>query len=263
MSWGALALAFVLLFLFVRLLAPNVFWRMMTPVFGAAGSVAAGSRAFLSSFGNTADLALQNEKLQNENAALASENQTLLQKVADLGALLGAPAAEKTTAAHILAGVVARPPESPYDTLVLAEGANAGITVGMEAFGDGGVPVGVVSFVTSDFSRVTLFSSPGMTFTGWVGQARTPLVITGSGAGAMSASIARSANIAVGESVFGPGPGMLAIGSVARIDSDPSSPSVTLRITPAFNLFSASWVVVRDSGQALVGELSQATSTVP
>ena len=38
-------------------------------------------------------------------------------------------------ASGILAGVVARPPESPYDTLVLAAGKNAGVTLGMEVFG--------------------------------------------------------------------------------------------------------------------------------
>lgn len=262
-SWGALALTLAVLLLLVRLLAPDFFWRMFTPVFRVADSAAAGSHLFLSSFGNTATLALQNETLQNENTILASENQTLLQKAADLGALLGAPAVGKNTTVGILASVVARPPESPYDTLVLAEGASAGIAAGQEAFGAGGVPVGIVSSVMSDFSRVALFSSPGMTFTGWVGQAHTPLVMTGSGAGTMSASVARSATVAVGDGVFGPGPGMPTIGSVVRIDSDPSSPSVTLRILPVFNLFSVSWVTVRDTGQALLGSFSQATSTLP
>ena len=262
-SWGAVALMLAVLMLLVRLLAPNLFWRVFTPVFHTADTVAAGSHALFSSFGNTANLVLENEKLQNENAALASENQTLLQKTADQGVLLGAPAAGKNATAEILAGVVARPPESPYDTLVLAEGTSAGVAVGQEAFAGGGIPIGIVSSVISNFSRVTLFSSPGMTFTGWIGQAHTPVIIVGSGAGTMSASLARSAHVAVNDTVFGPGPGMLAIGSVVRIDSDPSSPSVTLRIRPVFNLFSVSWISLRDTGRALIGAFSEATSTLP
>ena len=78
----------------------------------------------------------------------------------------------------------------------------------------------------------------------------------------MSASLARSASVVVGDTVFGPGPGMLPIGTVARIDDDPSSPSLTLHIMPKINLFSVSWVVVRDTGAAFLDAL-EATSTQP
>ena len=257
-SWGVLALAFVILVLGVRLLAPNFFWYVFTPVFRSADALSADSHLFFSGFKNTAELSLQNEKLLDENTTLTLENQALLQKEAELGDL----AAGGNTLSGIPAGVVARPPESPYDTLVLAEGTNAGIALGMEAFGAGGVPIGVVSSVLANFSRVTLFSSPGMRTSGWIGSADIPLIIIGSGAGAISASFARSANIAVGDVVFAPGPGMLPIGKVARIDSDPSSPSMTLHITPALNLFSISWVVVRNTGISLLGAFSQGTSTL-
>jgi cell shape-determining protein MreC len=121
----------------------------------------------------------------------------------------------------------------------------------MEAFGAGGVPLGKVTSVLSDFSRATLFSSPEMTTNGWVGSAKVPLTITGSGAGTMSASLARSADVSVGDTVSISGPGMLPVGVVVRIDSDPSSPAVTLRITPAVNPFSITWVLLRDTGATL------------
>lgn len=262
-SWGGYALAVAALLLLARLLAPNLFWQAFTPVFRGADALAASGHAFLSSFGDTAALSLQNETLVRENAALASENQALLQKTADLEGLIGPAAPGGNTASGILAGVVARPPESPYDTLVLAAGARAGIARGQEVFGAGNVPIGIISLVLADFSRVTLFTSPGVSITGWVGSAHVPLTITGSGAGSMSASLARSASIVAGDSVFAPGPGMLPIGKVVRIDGDPASPSMTLRIMPALNLFSVSWVLVRDTGTALLGALPQATSTLP
>jgi len=165
---------------------------------------------------------------------------------------VGVLARYHTNQVGVVAGVVARPPESPYDSLVLAAGSNAGVALGMEAFGLGGVPIGVVSSILADFSRVTLFSAPGMNTAGWVGRAHLPLTIVGVGAGAMNAAAARPAGIAIGDTVFAPGPGMLPIGTVVRIDSDPSSPSVTLRIQPALNLFSVSWVTVRNTGAALL-----------
>ncbi|MHB8660929.1 MAG: rod shape-determining protein MreC [Minisyncoccota bacterium] len=262
-SWGGYALIVAVLLLAMRLVAPNLFWQAFAPVFRSADSLAAGSHAFFSGFGDTAKLSLENENLTSENAALASENQSLLEKEASLETLLASSAPRKGATPEVLAGVVARPPESPYDTLVLAAGARAGVAPGQEVFGAGNVPIGVISSVLTDFSRVTLFSSPGMSVAGWVGSANVPLTITGAGAGSMDATLARSANIAVGDSVSSPGPGMLPIGKVTRIDGDPSSPSITLRIMPSLNLFSISWVTVRDTGAAFVKALLQATSTLP
>ncbi|MFA6278738.1 MAG: rod shape-determining protein MreC [Candidatus Paceibacterota bacterium] len=243
-SWGVFALACAIIVLLVRLIAPGFFWYVFTPVFRVADAVSLEGHSFISGFENAAKLTAQNERLANENTALANENQALAQKIIDIEDLF----TSTTAKSGILAGVVARPPESPYDTLVLAAGENAGITLGMEAFGDGGVPLGIVSSVLADFSRVTLFSAPGVTTAGWVGNDGLAITISGAGAGVMNATVSRSAAIAVGDTVFAPGPGMLPIGKVIRIDSNPTAPGVTLRIQPALNLFSVSWVTIRDTG---------------
>lgn len=261
-SWGGAALAFVLIVSLVRVSAPDFFWRVSAPAFRAADALAAASHAFVAGFGNAAALTLRNEQLASENAALASENQTLSQKIASISALFDSSAPAQSVPG-ILAGVLARPPESPYDTLVLSAGRNAGVRSGMEAYGAGGVPLGVVETVLADFSRVVLFSAPGVSTHGWVGKAGIPLTLTGEGAGAMGASVPRSAGVIVGDSIFVPGPGMLPIGSVIRIDGDPSSPSVTLRIMLSQNIFSIPWVRVRDVGAALQSPLFAATSTLP
>ena len=244
-SWGTGALALVLVALLLRLLAPNTFWYAFTPVFRTTDALAGKSHAFLSSFGDTATLALQNEKLIDENSALANENKALLQKVENLSGL--AP-----NTRGIIAGVVARPPVSPYDTLVLAAGRDEGVVLGQEAFGEGGVPLGVVSSVTAHFSRITLFSASGVTTSGWIGQAHTALTIVGAGGGAMNANVPHSSGVAVGDTVFVPGPGMLPIGTIVRVESNPSSPSVTLRIKPLLNPYSITWVLLRDMGTSLL-----------
>ncbi|OGG76251.1 hypothetical protein A2950_02255 [Candidatus Kaiserbacteria bacterium RIFCSPLOWO2_01_FULL_55_19] len=261
-SWGASSLALALALLLLRLLAPNFFLHLVTPVFRSADFVSAQSHSFLSSFRDTAKLALQNERLLEENAALTNENRALAQKETVLTALLGGTS-RGITAPEVLASILARPPESPYDTFILAQGSRAGITLGMEVFGAGGTPIGVVSSVLADFSRVTLFSSPGVSIHGWVGRASMPVTIFGSGGGTMSAELGRSANVSVGDTVFVSGPGQLPLGTVVRIESDPSSSVMTLRIMPAFNLFSASWVVVRDTGALLLDGLPHTTSTLP
>ena len=249
-SWGACALLFSILIFLLRFFAPNVFWRIFTPVFYASDAVATESHALISGFGNAQTLTAKNEQLTQENTALANENQALLQET-------GAVA---ENASGISADVVARPPESPYDTLVLAAGENAGVTSGMEAFDVNNVPLGVVSSVLADFSRVTLFSAPGMATNGWVGNNNVPIVIFGAGGGALNATMPRSANIAVGDIIFVPGPEKFQIGKVVRIDSDASSPSVILRIMPTANLFSTVRVTVRITGASV---FVSATSTLP
>ena len=253
-SWGVCALAFALIALLVRLLAPNVFLQITAPVFGVSDALVAQGHSFLASFGSAAGLSAENERLSAENIALASENRALQQKYIDTSALLDVAG----TGTGILAGVVARPPESPYDTLLLAAGAKAGVTLGMEAFGDGDVPIGIVSSVLADFSRITLFSAPGMSTSGWVGSKKVPLTIKGQGGGALYASVSRGADTVTGDVVFVPGPGQLPIGTIVRVDGDPLSPGVTLRITPTLNLFGTTWVVLRVTG---VAPMQFATST--
>lgn len=257
-SWGVCAFAVSLVVLLIRFAAPNLFWQVLAPAFRASDAFTTESHAFLNNFSNAASLAERNEKLTSENFALASDNRALLQKVANLSSLSGSSVTKNDTG--ISAGVVARPPESPYDTLLLAAGERNGVLAGMEAFGNGGVPIGIVSSVWSDFSRITLFSSAGSVTSGWVGYANVPITITGAGAGAMNASASRSAGVVVGDVVFVPGPGMLPIGSIVRIDSDPLSPGVTLRIRPAVNPFSIAWVELRSTG---VVAMMFATSTTP
>lgn len=240
-SWGAFALIFSIFLLLVRLVAPNLFWTVFTPIFRASDSLSETSYLFFNSFGDTAKLAFQNEKLISENTALANENRILIKKIENLSGLVPYDTG-------IIAGVVARPPESAYDTLALSAGSADGIVLGMKVFGIGNVPLGIISAVYENFSRATLFSAPRMFTNGWVGNASIPITINGAGAGVMDASVPRSAEISIGDIVYAPGPGMLPIGRVVRVDSDASSPSVTLRIMPALNLFSVAWVVIRDTG---------------
>ena len=79
----------------------------------------------------------------------------------------------------------------------------------------------------------------------------------------MTASVPRSAGISVGDTVYAPGPGSLPIATVARVDSVPSSPAVTLRILPSLNLFSVTRVTLRDTGMTRESAFSSTTPVLP
>jgi cell shape-determining protein MreC len=262
-SWGARAVVFVFILLLVRVTFPNVFGFIAAPVLRSSSAIGEANHTFFSSFNNAVVLTAENDELNKENAALTSENAALMKKVANLTALQGASGLQQKASLGIVADVIARPPLSPYDTLVLAQGARAGIRTGMEAFGAGHVPLGVVESVSDDFSRIVLFSSSGMRTSGWIGSASVPIAVHGAGGGAFSVTLPRSAGIIVGDSVFVPGPGMLPLGVVSRIDGDPSSPAATLRITPFVNLFSIGSVELENTGIGTATTLFAATSTLP
>jgi hypothetical protein len=256
-SWGMGALLFSLLVVCIRFVAPNIFWEIVTPILGVSESISTASHSFFARFDDAAMLSMRVSVLTDQNAALSEVNATLSAKLAAEEVLLGGTG---THAPGVLAGVVARPPMSPYDTLVLSVGKNDGVTEGMEAFGPSGVPVGVISSVLPNFSQLTLFSSPNVITNGWIGKSAVPVLLRGKGGGVFSASLSRSAAITVGDTVYAPGPGELPIGRVTRIDSDQFSPSSTLSIAGAVNPFSLTQVELRATG---IAGVSFATSTLP
>ncbi|MBI2409745.1 rod shape-determining protein MreC [Candidatus Kaiserbacteria bacterium] len=256
---GALLIALVVLAL--RLASPELLWRLLAPVFGAGEAVSAQTRSVLDGFRNASELAERTEKLEREIAALSNQKEALARENADLRIILG-DSPRKDGKASILAGVVARPPESPYDALVIAAGREEGVEVGQEAFGEADTPIGLVSSVLDHFSRVTLLSTPGLPTGGWAGPGKIAVTLIGTGGGTLRASAPRSAGISPGDTIYVPGPGMLPIGTVVRVDEDPSSSSATLRIRMFANLFSTSWVLLRDGGHVRLMPLIAATSTL-
>lgn len=255
LSWGGVVVVVACLVFVLRFVAPNFFWHVTAPFFNVSSAVAEKTHAVFGGFGNTAELTLAHERLTRDNAALTLENTALranLVQIAGLG----------TADLGIVAGVIARPPQSPYDTLVLAKGTEAGVMVGMQVFGEGSVPLGVVQSVSNDFARVLLYSAPGVRTAGWVGN-NLAITLEGAGGGALHGLLSRSAGVTVGDTVFVPGPGLLAIGVVSGIDDDPSSPAIALRIVPALNPFSVAWVTVRATGVGTASAFFTASTTPP
>lgn len=238
---AALLAFFVLMLLLMRLVAPGALTALVSPLWrlGNGTTDAVGNAA---TFASRAELLEDRDRLVREVETLRNQSALAAARATDLERLLGN---RTERAGGILAGVVARPPVSPYDVLVIDQGGSAGIRVGSAAFGPGGVPLGTVTSADARFARVTLYSSTDLVTEGWAGVARVPMKLVGTGAGGFDAEIPGNAGVLVGDQVFVPGPGALPIGTVAEIVSDPSSPSVILRIRPIVNPFSITWVTVQ------------------
>jgi cell shape-determining protein MreC len=224
----------------------------------AGNALSAGAGGVFARFADARALARENRDLRDENDAIAIENRTLAERLADLTSLLGTTT---PVADGIAAGVLARPPTVAYDTLIVNGGTDAGIAPGMAAYGPGGVPLGVVTETTRAHARVTLLSAPGMETDAWVGAGRAPIALKGAGGGAFAASVPQGAAIVAGDLVYVAGPGAIPVGRVARINEASSDPAVTLSIRPVANPFSITWILVRADAAFVLREAS--TTSAP
>lgn len=238
---GLVLVALALGVLALRLIFPDTLLAAVRPVFAASDYIGAHLADFGNGFANARTLARERDTLLAENEALVRQSDALTAKVADLERLLGT---EQAPARGIVAGVLAQPPESPYDSLIVAAGSDLGIAEGDSVSAEGGTPIGTVTEITARAARVTLLSAPGNVTHAWVGDARAPLILTGAGGGAFEAEMPRTASSTVGETVFVAGPGALPIGIVRGESGDPSSPTVELHIGSKVNIFSILYVLV-------------------
>lgn len=235
------ALALIVLFFILRAFLPGAVAQIARPFWGAGDRATDAGGSIAAFFGDKAVIAAERDRLSAENAALANENAALRARALDLERLLGS---REAAPEGILAGVLARPPVSPYDTLVIDQGEDAGVRAGAPVFGAGGIPIGTVESVAGASARVILYSAPGQVTEGWVGVNRTPVTLAGASAGAFRTNLPRESTAAVGEEVYLPGPGALPVGTVVRVDTDPSSPRAEIHVRPVVHPFSITWVTV-------------------
>lgn len=190
-------LVLLLILFFARTAFESVFWRIFSPLYAA--------REHLSGPSDTeAELAYAQ--------ALAADRDLLAQENEQLKNMLG-----RTTAhSRIVAAVLQRPPESPYDTFVIDAGEAQGIVLGSMVSAGGGTLIGTVTQVYATASRVTLFSAPGESHQALlVGESEnTPITVSGKGGATFVAEVPAGVEARVGQSVVFPGLGVSFVGSV-------------------------------------------------
>ncbi len=232
---------FAVLLVLFRSLFPGIFFSVATPFWETGSAVSSRVGSFFIEIGNNAKLVQENKTLLQEISTLQNENAVLTARSQDLTSLLGG---QQQTSSNILAGVLAGPPLSPYDTLIVNAGSARGVLVGANVFAAGGIPIGTVKEVTHTSAVIQLLSTPGVTTNAWAGAARVPITMLGMGAGAYTATLPTAASVSLGDTIYAPGPGAVPFGTIIKIDSDSSSPTVILHVQSLVNLFSTTWVEI-------------------
>lgn len=241
-SFSTSLLALGVLLIIFRVTMPGLFLEATAPLLSIGTSLTTGISNVTNSFADTRALTHEKTQLLMQNNILLRENKTLTARVQDMTALIGT---STPRVRGIVANVLARPPQSPYDTLLINTSASSRITPGDYVLAQGGTPIGTIGTVYAHTAYVVLFSTPNATTTAWVGTKRIPITLIGTGAGTFAARVVRQAGVSIGDSILVSGPGSVhAIGTVVRLDTRPVATMTTLRIRPLVNIFSLTTVEV-------------------
>ncbi len=146
----------------------------------------------------------------------------------ELRTLLGATREER-----IAAGVVARPPYTPYDTLILDQGSAVGVQEHAPVFLGSGLAVGYVRSTTDESALVTLFSSPGVETSVYIFGPDIFAHAYGVGGGVVRIDIPQGIALTQGDLVILPSLDSGVLGTIDAVESTPTGPEQHAFVTLA------------------------------
>ncbi len=181
-------------------------------------------------------LSLENETLKSKvstDEAKISNYNSILDENNSLKATLGRVGENQNL---ILASILSKPNQSPYDTLIVDVGKNAGILVGQKVFAEGVVPIGKVGEVYQSSAKVILYSNPGEK-TDVIVPGNVSMQVIGRGGGNFEMILPRDFVIAQGAEVVLPGIIPETVAIVQTILSDPRDSYQKALLVSPVNIF--------------------------
>lgn len=135
---------------------------------------------------------------------------------------------EKNPANVILAGVLAKPSESLYNSIIIDQGSNDGIFEGQLVTTQGTIGLGRISSVTPNTATVTLFSGPQFDGELIIQGQNITVPAHGKGGGNFEIHIPREIEVNDGDILVFPEHSNLAVGIVKSIQFDARDPFQTV-----------------------------------
>lgn len=222
-----LAIAIALLLLYQNKIVIGFFGGVttgVTPLLEGGKNIREGvGEGLLSVLSFKASLVAENEGLRNKLVGFQTkllENDRLVKENAELKLLLGRKEKEKL----LLANVMAKPDQSPYDTIILDVGNNYDVEVGDKVLVSGSTIIGEIKEVGAKASKAVLLTSYGEESGGTVFGKNISLKLVGRGGGNFIAELPRGVSIERGEQIISDGIFPHTLGIVDSIFSDARSP---------------------------------------
>lgn len=226
--------------------------HIVVPIYGVADWLGHSVAVFPSFFMGKPELISENERLKKELAAARMSNgmYTVLEdENAELRTLLGDEGESPRTAA----GVVARPPFVPYDTLIIDRGRRDGIVSGGTVYRQNDEVIGVIGRVFEHSALVTLLSSPGVESTVYIIGPDIYTTAYGEGDGTIRVSVPQGIVLTVGDIVILPSLDRGILGPVSTVRSESTRPEQSGYVVLETPIQSLRFVTV---GAPVPGEVS-------
>ncbi len=169
-----------------------------------------------------------------------AEIQILKKENEDLKSALGRKPSIHTT----LARVLTKPPQAPYDVLLIDVGIDEGIFDGGQIYDENGSLIGVVLAASPHFSKVQLFSSPGVSTEAELSRKGSVLSLIGLGDGSFTVQVPRDFDIREGDVFVLPGIKSKALATVIEIKGNAESSFKVVYAKGFFEPRTLTWVTV-------------------
>ena len=247
---------FIVLFGFVfifRTAAGSIFWRISEPMVKTRDNMTAAAGIFFGQFSSNQVLELENERLRMALASTsvhAFDRDLLYSENLDLRARMG-----RTGSSHgTLASVLERPPETPYDTLIIDAGKVNGVSVGDSVSAGGVVFIGSVEEVYAKSARVVLYSAGGESHDALLlskkssGEA-VPVALSGQGAGSFVGEVPAGTVVSIDDMAIFPGLGERLVARVSAIDPPEGASFKKVYLQFPVNIFTLRFVEVHSKNE--------------
>lgn len=145
---------------------------------------------------------------------------------------------------RILAGVIGRPPEMPYDVLIIDRGGDDGVVEGAPVYSAKTAVIGVVARVYAKSAVVELLTSPGFKTAVYLYGPNIFAQAEGEGGGVLRVGVPQGITIKPGDIAVVPSVDLGVFGEVTHIESLPTDPAQYGFVTPNVALQSLRLVTV-------------------
>jgi len=217
--------------------------RVADPIWRGGGAMTQFVANLSAYFARKATLEEENANLKESLRELTFTTH-LTQIVEAENVELRAALGRDTDKIHVVAGILAKPNFSPYDTFVIDLGALDGILPGQKVFAGQGALIGEVSSTYRHSALVSLFSTPGSEFQAYVGSTTIPITVKGQGSGNFRASVPRGTELSIGDVLVLPDLDTEVLGILQAIDAPENATFATLYFTFPFNYLALHHVYV-------------------
>lgn len=150
-----------------------------------------------------------------------------------------------TSTADILTVVLKRPPISGYDELIIDLGEKQGIKKSDLVFSVANIPIGRVVDVSSNTSKVLLFSSSGDKHDVLIGPNNYPAIAVGRGGGQYEVELPVGLIVNKGDYVSLASVNATPLGKVVFVENGNSSPFQKIIFSSLINIYQLRWVFVK------------------